>query len=127
MEKIKFYGEDGLIAELEPNDYTLRMLARVLASQLKEKMTFKEAFLMALCLEEGYDGEKDLLEGVDMYELTAYLAIKLKVKSLREAWDENDDGMLKMALNAFGAEKEQILIAIAYVSMCGLINDWDNE
>lgn len=127
MEKIKFYGEDGLIAELEPNDYTLRMLARVLASQLKEKITFKEAFLMALRLEEGYDGEKDLLEGVDMYELVAYFAIKLKVKSLREAWDENADEGLRRALNVFGAEKEQILIAVAYVSMCGFINDWDNE
>lgn len=127
MEKIKFHGEEGYVEEYEPLDYVVHAMSKALAVQLKEKITHKEAWLLALTLSaDAYDGEKDLMGGADIYEIAMYFTMKRKIVSLSEAWDDMSDTM-GYELKAFKADKEQMLVAIAYAACCGFIKDWDND
>lgn len=127
MEKIKYYGEKGYVNEYEPNDYVVHAMSKALAAQLKEKITHKEAWLLAMSLSaEAYEGEKDLMGGADAYEIVMYFTMKCKIASLGDAWDDMSE-KLGDELKIFKADKEQILIAIAYAACCGFIKNWDNE
>lgn len=127
MEKIKYYGEKGYVNEYEPNDYVVHAMSKALAAQLKEKITHKEAWLLAMSLSaEAYEGEKDLMGGADAYEIVMYFTMKCKIASLGDAWDDMWE-KLGDELKIFKADKEQMLIAIAYAACCGFIKNWDNE
>lgn len=127
MEKIKYYGEKGYVNEYEPNDYVVHAMSKALAAQLKEKITHKEAWLLAMSLSaEAYEGEKDLMGGADAYEIVMYFTMKCKIASLGDAWDDMSE-KLGDELKIFKADKEQMLIAIAYAACCGFIKNWDNE
>lgn len=127
MEKIKYYGAEGYVDEYEPNDYVVHAMSKALAEQLKEKITYKEAWLLMLSLSSGaYDGEKDLMGGADAYESVMYFTMKHKIASLSDAWDDMSE-KLGDELKMFKADNEQMLIAIAYAACCGFIKDWDNE
>ena len=127
MEKIKYYGEKGYVNEYEPNDYVVHAMSKALAAQLKEKITHKEAWLLAMSLSaEAYDGEKDLMGGADAYEIVMYFTMKCKIASLGDAWDDMSE-KLGDELKIFKADKEQMLIAIAYDACCGFIKDFDIE
>ena len=127
MEKIKYYGEKGYVNEYEPNDYVVHAMSKALAAQLKEKITYKEAWLLAMSLSaEAYEGEKDLMGGADAYEIVMYFTMKCKIASLGDAWDDMSD-KLGDELKIFKADKEQMLIAIAYAACCGFIKDFDIE
>ena len=127
MEKIKYYGEKGYVNEYEPNDYVVHAMSKALAAQLKEKITYKEAWLLAMSLSaEAYEGEKDLMGGADAYEIVMYFTMKCKIASLGDAWDDMWE-KLGDELKIFKADKEQMLIAIAYAACCGFIKNWDNE
>lgn len=127
MEKIKYYGEKGYVNEYEPNDYVVHAMSKALAAQLKEKITYKEAWLLAMSLSaEAYEGEKDLMGGADAYEIVMYFTMKCKIASLGDAWDDMSE-KLGDELKIFKADKEQMLIAIAYAACCGFIKNWDNE
>ena len=128
MEKaIKYYGEKGYVDEYEPNDYVVHAMSKALAVQLKEKITHKEAWLLALELSpEAYDCEKDLMGGSDVYEIVMYFTMKNKIASLSDAWDDMSEELVD-ELKMFKADKEQMLIAIAYAACCGFIKDWENE
>ena len=125
MEKIKYYGEKGYVNEYEPNDYVVHAMSKALAAQLKEKITHKEAWLLAMSLSaEAYEGEKDLMGGADAYEIVMYFTMKCKIASLGDAWDDMSE-KLGDELKIFKADKEQMLIAIAYAACCGFIKDFD--
>ena len=125
MEKIKYYGEKGYVNEYEPNDYVVHAMSKALAAQLKEKITYKEAWLLAMSLSaEAYEGEKDLMGGADAYEIVMYVTMKCKSASLGDAWDDMLE-KLGDELKIFKADKEQMLIAIAYAACCGFIKDFD--
>lgn len=127
MEKIKYYGAEGYVDEYEPNDYVVHAMSKALAEQLKEKITYKEAWLLMLSLSGGaYDGEKDLMGGADAYENVMYFTMKHKIASLSDAWDDMSE-KLGDELKMFKADKEQMLIAIAYAACCGFIKNWENE
>ena len=127
MEKIKYYGEKGYVNEYEPNDYVVHAMSKALAAQLKEKITYKEAWLLAMSLSaEAYEGEKDLMGGADAYEIVMYFTMKCKIASLGDAWDDMCE-KLGDELKIFKADKEQMLIAIAYAACCGFIKDFDIE
>ena len=127
MEKIKYYGEKGYVNEYEPNDYVVHAMSKALAAQLKEKITHKEAWLLAMSLSaEAYEGEKDLMGGADAYEVAMYFTMKCKIASLGDAWDDMWE-KLGDELKIFKADKEQMLIAIAYAACCGFIKDFDIE
>ncbi len=127
MEKIKYYGAEGYVDEYEPNDYVVHAMSKALAEQLKEKITYKEAWLLMLSLSaDAYDGDKDLMGGADAYEIVMYFTMKKKIESLSDAWDDMSE-KLGDELKSFKADKEQMLIAIAYAACCGFINNWDNE
>ena len=127
MEKIKYYDKNGYVDEYEPNDYVVHAMSKALAEQLKEKITHKEAWLLAMSLSaEAYEGEKDLMGSVDAYEIVMYFTMKRKIASLGDAWDEMSES-LGNELKMFKADKEQMLIAIAYAACCGFIKNWDNE
>lgn len=127
MEKIKYYGANGYVDEYEPNDYVVHAMSKALAEQLKEKITYKEAWLLMLSLSaDAYDGDKDLMGGVDAYEIVMYFTMKKKIASFSDAWDDMSEDIVN-ELKMFKADKEQMLIAIAYAACCGFINDWDNE
>ena len=127
MEKIKYYGEKGYVNEYEPNDYVVHAMSKALAAQLKEKITYKEAWLLAMSLSaEAYEGEKDLMGGADAYEIVMYFTMKCKIASLGDAWDDMSE-KLGDELKIFKSDKEQMLIAIAYAACCGFIKNWDNE
>ena len=127
MEKIKYYGEKGYVNEYEPNDYVVHAMSKALAAQLKEKITYKEAWLLAMSLSaEAYEGEKDLMGGADAYEVAMYFTMKCKIASLGDAWDDMWE-KLGDELKIFKADKEQMLIAIAYAACCGFIKDFDIE
>lgn len=127
MEKIKYYGEKGYVNEYEPNDYVVHAMSKALAAQLKEKITHKEAWLLAMSLSaEAYEGEKDLMGGADAYEVAMYFTMKCKIASLGDAWDDMSE-KLGDELKIFKADKEQMLIAIAYAACCGFIKDFDIE
>ena len=127
MEKIKYYGEKGYVNEYEPNDYVVHAMSKALAAQLKEKITYKEACLLAMSLSaEAYEGEKDLMGGADAYEIVMYFTMKCKIASLGDAWDDMWE-KLGDELKIFKADKEQMLIAIAYAACCGFIKDFDIE
>ena len=127
MEKIKYYGAEGYVDEYEPNDYVVHAMSKVLAVQLKEKITYKEAWFLMLSLPcDAYDGEKDLMGGADAYEIVMYFTMKRKIESLSDAWDDMSE-KLGDELKMFKADKEQMLIAIAYAACCGFIKNWDNE
>ena len=127
MEKIKYYGEKGYVNEYEPNDYVVHAMSKALAAQLKEKITHKEAWLLAMSLSaEAYEGEKDLMGGADAYEIVMYFTMKCKIASLGDAWDDMCE-KLGDELKIFKADKEQMLIAIAYAACCGFIKDFDIE
>lgn len=127
MEKIKYYGEKGYVNEYEPNDYVVHAMSKALAAQLKEKITHKEAWLLAMSLSaEAYEGEKDLMGGADAYEIVMYFTMKCKIASLGDAWDDMSE-KLGDELKIFKADKEQMLIAIAYAACCGFIKDFDIE
>lgn len=127
MEKIKYYGANGYVDEYEPNDYVVHAMSKALAEQLKEKITYKEAWLLMLSLSaDAYDGDKDLMGGVDAYEIVMYFTMKKKIASFSDAWDDMSEDIVN-ELKMFKADKEQMLIAIAYAVCCGFINDWDNE
>ena len=127
MEKIKYYGAEGYVDEYEPNDYVVHAMSKALAVQLKEKITYKEAWLLMLSLSvDAYDDEKDLMGGADAYEIVMYFTMKKKIASFSDAWDdisEEHGDELKM----FKADKEQMLIAISYAACCGFIKNWENE
>ena len=127
MEKIKYSGEKGYVNEYEPNDYVVHAMSKALAAQLKEKITYKEAWLLAMSLSaEAYEGEKDLMGGADAYEIVMYFTMKCKIASLGDAWDDMWE-KLGDELKIFKADKEQMLIAIAYAACCGFIKDFDIE
>lgn len=127
MEKVKYYGAEGYVDEYEPNDYVVHAMSKALAIQLKEKVTYKEAWLLALSLsEDAYDGEKDLMGGADVYEMVMYFTMKHKIASLGDAWDGMSE-YLGNELKTFKADREQMIIAIAYAACCGFIKDWDNR
>lgn len=127
MEKIKYYGAEGYVDEYEPNDYVVHAMSKALAVQLKEKITYKEAWLLMLSLSaDAYDGEKDLMGGADAYEIVMYFTMKQKIASLSDAWDGMQEDIVN-ELKIFKADKEQMLIAIAYAACCGFIKNWDNE
>lgn len=127
MEKVKYYGAEGYVDEYEPNDYVVHAMSKALAIQLKEKVTYKEAWLLALSLsEDAYDGEKDLMGGADVYEMVMYFTMKHKIASLGYAWDGMSE-YLGNELKTFKADREQMIIAIAYAACCGFIKDWDNR
>lgn len=127
MEKVKYYGAEGYVGEYEPNDYVVHAMSKALAIQLKEKVTYKEAWLLALSLsEDAYDGEKDLMGGADVYEMVMYFTMKHKIASLGDAWDGMSE-YLDNELKTFKADREQIIIAVAYAACCGFIKDWDNR
>lgn len=127
MEKIKYYAENGYVDEYEPNDYVVHAMSKALAEQLKEKITYKEAWLLMLSLSDGvYDGEKDLMGGADVYEIVMYFTMKKKIVSLSYAWDDMSE-KLGDELKMFKADKEHMLIAIAYAACCGFIKNWENE
>ena len=127
MEKIKYYGEKGYVNEYEPNDYVVHAMSKALAAQLKEKITHKEAWLLAMSLSaEAYEGEKDLMGGADAYDIVMYFTMKCKIASLGDAWDDMWE-KLGDELKIFKADKEQMLIAIAYAACCGFIKDFDIE
>ena len=127
MEKIKYYGEKGYVNEYEPNDYVVHAMSKALAAQLKEKITYKEACLLAMSMsDEAYEGEKDLMGGADAYEVAMYFTMKCKIASLGDAWDDMSE-KLGDELKIFKADKEQMLIAIAYAACCGFIKDFDIE
>lgn len=128
MEKaIKYYGKNGYVDDYEPNDYVVHAMSKALALQFKEKVTHKEAWLLALELSaDAYDGEKDFMGGSDIYEMVMYFTMKHKIASLSEAWDDMSEN-LGNELKKFKADKEQMIIAIAYAACCGFINNWDNE
>ena len=127
MEKIKYYGEKGYVNEYEPNDYVVHAMSKALAAQLKGKITYKEAWLLAMSLSaEAYEGEKDLMGGADAYEIVMYFTMKCKIASLGDAWDDMWE-KLGDELKIFKADKEQMLIAIAYAACCGFIKDFDIE
>ena len=127
MEKIKYYGEKGYVNEYEPNDYVVHAMSKAIAAQLKEKITYKEAWLLAMSLSaEAYEGEKDLMGGADAYEIVMYFTMKCKIASLGDAWDDMWE-KLGDELKIFKADKEQMLIAIAYAACCGFIKDFDIE
>ena len=127
MEKIKYYGEKGYVNEYEPNDYVVHAMSKALAAQLKEKITYKEAWLLDMSLSaEAYEGEKDLMGGADAYEIVMYFTMKCKIASLGDAWDDMWE-KLGDELKIFKADKEQMLIAIAYAACCGFIKDFDIE
>ena len=128
MEKaIKYYGEKGYVDEYEPYDDVVHAMAKALALQLKEKVAHKEAWLLALELSpEAYDSEKDIMGGSDVYEIVMYFTMKNKIASLSDAWDDMSE-QLANELKTFKADKEQMLIAIAYAACCGFINNWENE
>ena len=127
MGKIKYEGAEGYVDEYEPNDYVVHAMSKALAEQLKEKITYKEAWLLMLTLSgDAYDGEKDLMGGADAYEIVMYFTMKHKIASLSDAWDDMLE-KLGDESKMFKADKEQMLIAIAYAACCGFIKDWDNE
>lgn len=127
MEKIKYYGENGYVDEYEPNDYVVHAMSKALATQLREKITHKEAWLLAMALSaDSYDEEKDLMGGADAYEIVMYFTMKQKIASLGDAWDDMSEDVVN-ELKSFKADKEQVLIAIAYAACCGFIKDWDNK
>ena len=105
----------------------IRDRSKALAAQLKEKITHKEAWLLAMSLSaEAYEGEKDLMGGADAYEIVMYFTMKCKIASLGDAWDDMWE-KLGDELKIFKADKEQMLIAIAYAACCGFIKDFDIE
>ena len=123
MEKIKYYGKEGLIAELEPYEYSLYALSKVLAEKLKEKITTRKAFVLALELYDVvFDCDENLVEESDMYELAAYFMMKDKIKSVKDALDDADDN-IKSKVNVPGMDKNGILIAFAYSSISNSINN----
>lgn len=127
MEKIKYYDKNGYVNEYEPNDYVVHAMSKALAEQLKEKITHKEAWLFAMSLSaEAYEGEEDLMGSADAYEIVMYFTMKCKIASLGDAWDDMNE-KLGNELKMFKADKEQMLIAIAYAACCGFIKDWDNQ
>ena len=127
MEKIKYYGPEGYVDEYEPNDYVVHAMSKALAEQLKEKITYKEAWLLMLSLStDVYDSDKDLMGGADVYEIVMYFTMKHKIASLSDAWDDMSE-KLGDELKIFKADKEQMLIAIAYAACCGFIKNWYNE
>lgn len=127
MEKIKYYGANGYVEDYEPNDYVVHAMSKALAVQLKEKITYKEACLLALSLtEDAYDGEIDLMGGANVYEMVTYFIMKHKIASLSDAWDYMSE-YLGNELKTFKADRKQMIIAIAYTACCGFIKDWDNE
>lgn len=127
MEKIKYYDKNFYFNEYEPNDYVVHAMSKALAVQLKEKITHKEAWLLAMSLSaDSYEDEKDLMGGADAYEIVMYFTMKQKIASLGDAWDDMSDNVLD-ELNSFKADKEQMLIAIAYAACCGFIKNWENE
>lgn len=127
MEKIKYYVEEGYVDGYEANDYVVHAMSKALAAQLKEKITHKEALLLALSLsEDEYDFDKCLMGDADVYEIIMYYTMKKKMESLSDAWDDMSE-RLGNNLKMFKADKEQMLIAIAYAATCGFIKNWDNE
>ena len=125
MEKIKYYGKDGLVAELESDEYALYALSKVLAEKLKEKMTARKAFVFALELYDMvFDCDENLVEESDMHELAAYFMMKNKIKSVEDALKDADDN-IKSKLNIPGIDKDGILIAFAYYSIITHINELD--
>lgn len=127
MKKIKYYDKNGYVDEYEPNDYVVHAMSKALAEQLKEKITNKEAWLLAMSLSaEAYEGDKDLMGGADAYEIVMYFTMKCKIASLGDAWDDMSE-KLGDELKMFKADKEQMLIAIAYAACCGFIKNWENE
>lgn len=127
MEKIKYYDKNGYVNEYEPNDYVVHAMAKALAEQLKEKITNKEAWLLAMSLSaDAYEGEKDLMGGADAYEIVMYFTMKQKIASFGNAWDNMSEDVVN-ELKSFKADKEQMLIAIAYAACCGFIKNWENE
>ena len=127
MEKIKYYDKNGYVNEYEPNDYVVHAMSKALAEQLKEKITHKEAWLLAMSLSaEAYEGEEDLMGSADAYEIVMYFTMKCKIASLGDAWDDMNE-KLGNELKMFKADKEHMLIAIAYAACCGFINELNNE
>lgn len=127
MDKIMYYGPEGYVDDYEPNDYVVHAMSKALAVQLKEKITHKEAWLLALELSPGaYDSKKDLMGGADVYEIVMYFTMKNKIASLSDAWDDMSKE-LGNEMKIFKADKEQMLIAIAYAVCCDFIKNWDNE
>lgn len=127
MEKIKYYGENGYVDEYEPNDYVVHAMSKALAAQLNEKITYEEAWVLALSLSDDVcNVEKELIGGADAYEIVMYFTMTHKIASLGDAWEDMCE-KLGDELKIFNADKEQMLIAIAYAACCGFIKNWDNE
>lgn len=127
MEKIKYYVAEGYVDGCEANDYVVHAMSKALAAQLKEKITHKEALLLALSLsDDEHDFDKCLMDDADVYEIIMYFTMKQKIASLGKAWDDMSEEFVN-ELKMFKADKEQMLIAIAYAACCGFIKNWDNE
>lgn len=125
--KVKVYNSVGLVCEMKPNDYVLHALSKILAIQIRKKMSYKEALALAVVLSNGaYEGKQDLYAKDNMHEIVAYFAMKHKIKAVNESL-ENYKDLLADLLHELGVDKEQLIIGIAYLEMCRFINDWDNE
>lgn len=123
MEKIKYYGPKGYVNKYEPNDYVVRAMSKALAAQLKEKITPNEAWLLAMSLfADEYDGDKELMDCADAYEIVMYFTLKCKIESFSDAWDDISEKFKRLKI-----DKEQLLIAFAYFACCGFINNWGHE
>ena len=125
MEKIKYYDEDGLVSELESDDYAVYALSKVLAVQLREKVSEKEAFIsLALLIKEvEVDLDNNLLSKSDTYELVTYLMMKYKIHRMEDSCDEVD--VHKKDSLDIKIDNEQLFIATAYVSAYGFIKHWN--
>ena len=127
MEKIKYYGAKGYVDKYEPDDYVVRAMSKALAAYLKEKITPKEAWFLAMSLfADGYDEDKELMGCADAYEIVMYFTLKCKIESLSDAWDDISE-KFNDEFEELKANKEQMLISIAYVTCCGFINNLGNE
>lgn len=125
VDKIKYYGKEGLIAELEPDEYAVYALSNVIAEKLKEKITTRKAFVLALELYDVvFDCDESLVEESDMHELAAYFMMKDKIKSVEDALEDADDN-IKSKVDESCMDKNSIIIAYAYFSIRNFINDLD--
>ena len=122
MEKIKYYGKDRLVVDMEPNDYALYSLSKILASKLCDKIDINKAFFMAINMVANYanDVDKQLLGDADMYDIVAYFTMKHKIALLEDAWEDMEENTERLK-----ADKEEILTALAYVTVSGFINELD--
>ena len=127
MEKIKYYGPKGYVDKYEPSDYVVRAMSKALAVQLKEKITPNKAWLLAMSLfADGYDGDKELMDCADAYEIVMYFTLKCKIESFSDAWDDISE-KFNDEFKRLKLDKEQLLIAFSYLACCGFINNLGNE